>query len=113
MRNGIKISTAKSSQERAPGQTLYKVNALALKNTSVPGIIYELAEPDTPRKGAAMKSRNPNAPDDFRKGIASKGDHGHRPRLIYKVAIMHGKQAQDDIQEVLDKKLYAFVKRGS
>jgi hypothetical protein len=113
MRNGIKISTAKSSQERAPGQTLYKVNALALTNKSVPGIIYELAEPDTPRKGAAMKSRNPNAPDDFRKGIARKGDHGHRPRLIYKVAMMHGKQAQDDIQDVLDKKLYAFVKRGS
>ena len=113
MRKGIKISTAKSSQERAPGGNLYKVNALALKNTSVPGIIYELAEPDTPRKGAAMKSRNRNAPDDFRLGIANKGKHGHKPRLIYKVAMLYGKQAQDDIQDVLDKKLYAFVKRGS
>ena len=113
MRKGIKISTAKSSQERAPGGNLYKVNALALKNTSVPGIIYELAEPNTPRKGAAMKSRNRNAPDDFREGIKRKGNHAGAPRLIYKVARMHGKQAQDDIQDVLDKKLYAFVKRGS
>jgi len=29
------------------------------------------------------------------------------------VARIYGKQAQDDIQDVLDKKLYAFVKRGS
>jgi hypothetical protein len=113
MRKGIKIATAKSSQERAPGGNLYKVNALALKNTSVPGIIYELAEPNSPRKGAAMKSRNRNAPDDFREGIKRKGDHAGAPRLIYKVARMYGKQAQDDIQDVLDKKLYAFVKRGS
>ena len=113
MRKGIKISTAKSSQERAPGGNLYKVNALALKNTSVPGIIYELAEPNTPRKGAAMKSRNYKAPDDFREGIKRKGKHAGAPRLIYKVARIYGKQAQDDIQDVLDKKLYAFVKRGS
>ena len=41
------------------------------------------------------------------------GNHAGAPRLIYKVARIYGKQAQDDIQDVLDKKLYAFVKRGS
>ena len=112
MRKGIKISTSKSSQERAPGGGLNKVNAIALSNKSVPGIIYELAEPDTPRKGADMKSRNPDAPDDFRRGITKKGDHGHRPRLIYKAARIHGDKVQDEIQDVLDKKLFAFVRRG-
>ena len=112
MRKGIKISTSKSSQERAPGGGLNKVNAIALSNKSVPGIIYELAEPDTPRKGADMKSRNADAPDDFRRGITKKGDHGHRPRLIYKAARIHGDKVQDEIQDVLDKKLFAFVRRG-
>ncbi len=118
MRKGIKIKTSTSSQERAAVKLAgsiggkYKITAIALRNQSVPGIIYELAEPDTPRKGADMKSRNPNAPDDFRRGIARKGDHGHRPRLIYKAARIHGNKVQDEIVDVLDKKLFAFVKRG-
>jgi hypothetical protein len=109
-RRGIKISRSKSSQDRAPGGGFYKTNALGIRNTAVPGIIFELAQPDTPRKGAAMASRNSNAPQDFRNAVKKK--NGNRPRLIYKVARLRGEDAMKDLDIVLQERLYKFVRRG-
>lgn len=110
-RRGIKISRSKSSQDRAPGKgsATWKTNALGIRNTAVPGIIYELAEPNTPRKGAAMVSRNPEAPQDFRNAVKKR--NGGRPRLIYKVARMRGESAMRDLDLVLQERLLKFVRK--
>lgn len=105
VRAGIQITNAKTKVQRIKG-TKFGVTALALTNTSVAGIIYELAGSGSARsKGKTRRvSRNPDASEDFIYNVNKRGRidaSGKGKRLIYKATVRHGADALDNIAKVL------------
>ena len=110
VRRGIKITRAKIRTGKNNTLFAEQVTALAVINSTAGGVIYELAGAGTTASKRRTKrvSRNPNAGDDFELAMNFRG----KPkRLVYKAASTHGKKALDQIERVLDRDLYAFVRR--
>ena len=110
VRRGIKVSRAKFRTGRASfGKE--EVSVVSLINTTAPGIIYELTGSG---KGSSVRrtkrvSRNPDSRTDFITAMTKAG-RGKPKRLVYRAAATKGKKALDDIQKVLDERLYKFVR---
>jgi len=104
---GIRISFAPSKVQRQ-GLNI-SVSALSLQNTSVPGIIYELAGFGTAKSKGRTKrvSRNPNASEEFidRVRRAEKGGNSGKQRLIYRAAHELKDQVHANLYGVLKKYL--------
>ena len=109
VRRGIKVSRAKFRTGRASfGKE--EVSVVSLINTTAPGIIYELTGSG---KGSSVRrtkrvSRNPDSRIDFVNAMDYR--RGKPKRLVYRAAATKGKKALDDIQKVLDERLYKFVR---
>lgn len=108
VRRGIKTSrTRKRTGRTSAGRQ--EVSALSVINSDVGGIIYELTGVGkTLGRRTGNKSRNPNAPIDFRKRILAK--EGRGKRLLIKAAATKGKAVQDEIQRILETQLFKFVR---
>lgn len=106
---GIKITSAKVKVGRR-GLGI-ETTALALVNTSVPGIIFELAGGGTARSRGKTRrvSRNPNASEGFIRKVSQAygriGGDGKGKRVIYKATALKGEQALSGIRSVIDKYL--------
>jgi hypothetical protein len=117
VKRGIKISRTKTKTGR--GNTLFaeQVTALAVINSSVGGIIYELAGTGKAKSVNRSKSvsRNPRARDSFINAIDRK-DTGRGNmqkkgyRLLYRANALRGKRALDEIQNILDTQLIRFAR---
>lgn len=110
VRRGIKVSRAKFRTGRG-SFSKEEVSAVALINTTPPGIIYELAGSGTSASVRRTKrvSRNRDSRNDFIIAMTKAG-RGQPKRLVYRAAATKGKKALDDIQKVLDERLYKFVR---
>lgn len=105
---GIRISAAKSKVQRQKGTT-FSVTALALINSSVAGIIYELAGFGSSRSRSRTRrvSRNKNASESFigkLQGTANSGAYKEK-RLIYRATYQLGDQVNANLVQVLRKYL--------
>lgn len=108
IKSGIKISKAKSKVMRIRGAT-FGVTALALINSNVGGIIYELAGYGK-RKSRSNSSRNPNAKTDFVRAIKTDAEPGQK-RLIYRAANAMGNMTTDKIQKVVDRWMQNYMRK--
>lgn len=103
VRSGIKIGTAKVKVQREG--TRFSVTALALINSSVPGIIYELAGFGTARsKGKTRRvSRNKDASEGFINKVQASeiGGRSGKQRLIYKASYELADQVNANLNRVL------------
>lgn len=111
VRRGIKISRTKTKTGRNNTLFAEQVTALAVINSTAGGVIYELtgAGTNASRRRTKRVSRNPDAGNDFELAMNRRG----KPkRLLYKAAATHGAKAVAEIQKVLDRDLYAFVRKG-
>lgn len=104
---GIRISKAKSKVMRIRGAT-FGVTALALINSNVGGIIYELAGYGK-RKSRSNSSRNPNAKKDFVTAIRTDAPLGKK-RLIYRAADQIGNLTLDKIDKVITKYVEMYLR---
>jgi len=104
---GIKISRAKSKVMRIRGAT-FGVTALALINSNVGGIIYELAGYGK-RKSRSNSSRNPNAKKDFVTAIRTDAPAGKK-RLIYRAADSMGNMVLDKIDKVISNYVEMYLR---
>lgn len=108
VRRGIKTSRMRKRTGRTSAGR-QEVSALSVINSDVGGIIYELTGVGkTLGRRTGNKSRNPNAPIDFRKRILAK--EGRGKRLLIKAAATKGKAVQDEIQRILETQLFKFVR---
>lgn len=108
VRRGIKTSrTRKRTGRSSAGRQ--EVSALSVINSDVGGIIYELtgAGKNASRR-TGNKSRNPNAPRDFKQKILTK--EGKGKRLLIRAAAEKGDAVQDNIQRILESELFKFVR---
>lgn len=107
---GIRISAAKSKVQRVKGAT-FGVTALALINSSVPGIIYELAGFGSSRSQGRTRRVSRNR--DARQSFVSKLDKEYKAlypgwndkRLIYRAAYQLKDQTNANLVQVLKKYL--------
>ena len=109
VRRGIKVSRTRTRT----GQSFHgkeEVSAVSLINTTAAGVIYELTGAGTKKSIRRSKrvSRNPNSRTDFVNAMDYR--RGKPKRLVYRAAATKGKKALDDIQKVLDERLYKFVR---
>lgn len=108
VRRGIKTTRTRKRTGKSFGGR-EEVSALSVINSDVGGIIYELTGAGkTLGRRTGNKSRNPNAPIDFRKRIIAK--EGKGKRLLIKAAATKGKGVQDEIQRILETQLFKFVR---
>lgn len=106
VRRGIKISRARRRTGRSGGGR-EEVSALSVINSDVGGIIYELTGAGKSMgRRTGNKSRNPNAPIDFRKRMIAK--EGKGKRLLIKAAATKGNAVQDEIERILAAQLFRF-----
>jgi hypothetical protein len=108
IKSGIKVSKAKSKVMRIRGAT-FGVTALALINSNVGGIIYELAGYGK-RKSRSNSSRNPNAKTDFVRAIKTDAEPGQK-RLIYRAANAMGNMTLDKIDKVVDRWMQNYMRK--
>jgi hypothetical protein len=108
VRRGIKTTRMRRKTGRSSAGR-EEVSALSVINSDVGGIIYELtgAGKSLGRR-TGNKSRNPNAPRDFKQRIITK--EGKGKRLLIRAAAMKGGAVQDDIQRILETQLFKFVR---
>lgn len=115
VKRGIKVSRTRTRTGR--GNTIFaeQVTALAVINSSVGGIIYELAGTGKSKSVSRTKSvsRNPRARDSFinainRKDTGRGNMQGKGYRLLYRANALRGKRALDQIQNILETQLIRF-----
>lgn len=110
VRRGIKITRVRKRTGRS-FRGREETSALSVINSDVGGIIYELTGASkTLGRRTGNKSRNPNAPRDFRQQMLTK--EGKAKRLLIRAAAMKGDAVQNEIQRILDTQLYNFVRKG-
>jgi len=108
VRRGIKTTRARKRTGRSSAGR-EEVSALSVINSDVGGIIYELTGVGkSPGRRTGNKSRNPNAPRDFKQQILTK--EGKGKRLLIRAAAEKGNAVQDNIQRILESELFKFVR---
>ena len=108
VRKGIKISRTRFATGRELGAKI-ETTAISLINSEAPGIIYELTgsgKLDSVRRTQRV-SRNPNSRQDFVQSMAKR--QGRPKRLIYRAAEQYGEKVINDIENVLETRLFKFV----